>query len=253
MTKPLQASTFLVLAFAAVALSGCGGGPSFVMRNEFIGFTPEQRVEMENRVHNAYRIQEGDLLQVRFAYQKELNQDGVIVLADGAVNLIGVDRIVLAGRTMSEADSLVTLAYSREYRDPDLSIIMQETAGRRVYVLGQVRSPGLYRLPSGGTDVIGAVSMAAGFTDDAARDGTLIVRVTPEGYQVQEVDLDTFGSSQFGGIAALQLESYDVVYVPRTRAGDLAYFAKTILSSIGYATRVAYDLKVISDGTLGRY
>ncbi len=253
MTKPLQASTFLVLALAAVALSGCGGGPSFVMRNEFIGFTPEQRVEMENRVHNAYRIQEGDLLQVRFAYQKELNQDGVIVLADGAVNLIGVDRIVLAGRTMSEADSLVTLAYSREYRDPDLSIIMQETQGRRVYVLGQVRNPGLYRLPTGGTDVIGAVTLAAGFTDDAARDGTLIVRVTPEGYQVQEVDLDTFGSSQFGGIAALQLESYDVVYVPRTRAGDLAYFAKTILGSIGYATRVAYDLKVISGGALGRY
>jgi hypothetical protein len=49
MTKPLQASTFLVLALAAVAMSGCGGGPSFVMRNEFIGFTPEQRVEMENR------------------------------------------------------------------------------------------------------------------------------------------------------------------------------------------------------------
>jgi protein involved in polysaccharide export with SLBB domain len=253
MTKPLQASTFLVLALAAVAMSGCGGGPSFVMRNEFIGFTPEQRVEMENRVHDAYRIQEGDLLQVRFAYQKELNQDGVIVLADGAVNLIGVDRIVLAGRTMSEADSLVTLAYSREYRDPDLSIIMQETQGRRVYVLGQVRSPGLYRLPTGGTDVIGAVSLAAGFTDDAARDGTLIVRVTPEGYQVQEVDLDTFGSSQFGGIAALQLESYDVVYVPRSRAGNLAYFAKTILGSIGYATRVAYDLKYISDGALGRY
>jgi polysaccharide export outer membrane protein len=190
---------------------------------------------------------------VRFAYQKELNQDGVIVLADGAVNLIGVDRIVLAGRTMSEADSLVTLAYSREYRDPDLSIIMQETQGRRVYVLGQVRSPGLYKLPTGGTDVIGAVSLAAGFTDDAARDGTLIVRVTPEGYQVQEVDLDTFGSSQFGGIAALQLESYDVVYVPRSRAGNLAYFAKTILGSIGYATRVAYDLKYISDGALGRY
>jgi protein involved in polysaccharide export with SLBB domain len=253
MTKPLQASTFLVLALAAVAMSGCGGGPSFVMRNEFIGFTPEQRVEMENRVHDAYRIQEGDLLQVRFAYQKELNQDGVIVLADGAVNLIGVDRIVLAGRTMSEADSLVTLAYSREYRDPDLSIIMQETQGRRVYVLGQVRSPGLYKLPTGGTDVIGAVSLAAGFTDDAARDGTLIVRVTPEGYQVQEVDLDTFGSSQFGGIAALQLESYDVVYVPRSRAGNLAYFAKTILGSIGNATRVAYDLKYISGGALGRY
>lgn len=253
MTKQQLAVKSAFLAGIMALMAGCGGGPSFVMRNEFISFSPEQHVEMEHRIHGEYRIQEGDLLQLRFAYQKELNQDTIIVLSDGSVNLIGVDRIVLAGKTMSEADSLITLAYSREYRDPDLSIIMQETLGRRVYVLGQVRNPGLYRLPVGGSDLMGAVSVAAGFTDDAAKDGTLIVRVMPEGYQITEVDLDSFGSTQFGDIASFKLEPYDIVYVPRNRSGNLAYFAKTVLSSIGYATRVAYDLKYISGGALGRY
>lgn len=249
----IRATFAFLVVLAALAVSGCGGGPSYVMRSEFIGFTPEQQVEIQARAHNAYRIQEGDLLQVRFAYEKDLNQDGIVVLADGSINLVGVDRIVLAGRTVSEADSLVTLAYSKEYRDPDLSIIIQETQGRRVYVLGQVRNPGMYRVPSGGSEIMGVITLAAGFTDDAARDGTLIVRVAPDGYQVQEINLDEFGKGSFGGIATLYLQPYDIVYVPRTRAGDLAYFAKTILSSIGYATRIVYDLKFISNGALGRY
>lgn len=238
---------------SAAAIAGCGGGPAFVMRSEFIDFTPEQQVEMQARRHSAYRIQEGDILAVRFAYEKNLDQEGVIVLPDGSVNLVGVDRIPVAGLTVSEADSLLTLAYSREYRDPDLSILFQETTGRRVYVLGEVRNPGLYRLPIGGADVMSAVSLAAGFSDNAARDGTLVVRVTPTGYQVQEVNLDQFATAQFGGIAALQLQSYDIVYVPRSRAGDLAYFARTVLQSIGNATRIVYDLKFITDESLGRY
>lgn len=247
----------MVGAFSLVSLipflAGCGGGPAYVMRSEFISFTPEQQVELRSRDHTAYRIQEGDILQLRFAYEPNLNQDGIVVLPDGSVNLIGVDRIPLAGRTVSEADSLLTLAYSREYREPDLSILFQETAGRRVYVMGEVRNPGLYRLPMGGTDIMSAVTLSGGFSENAARDGTLVMRMAESGYQIHEVNLDKFATPQFGGIAALQLQSYDIVYVPRSRAGNLAYFARTVLQSLGTATRILYDLKFISDESLGRY
>ncbi|MBK7048544.1 MAG: SLBB domain-containing protein [bacterium] len=57
-------------------------------------------------------------------------------------------------------------------------MMIQETQGRRVYVLGEVRTPGFYKLPMGGTDVMSAIALASGFTDDAARDGTIIVRIT---------------------------------------------------------------------------
>jgi polysaccharide export outer membrane protein len=236
-----------VLALAVLA--GCGGPRMIASRSEFIPFTAEQKVENEAHVTRAYRIQEGDLLKVHFAYQKELNQDGVVVLSDGSINLLGIDRVRVAGLSVAEADSIITLRYAKEYREPALSVMIQETSGRRVYVMGEVRNPGFYRLPTGGMDVLGAIGMASGFSEDAVRDGTIIARMTRDGYQVREVNLKDFSSSDFVAGATAPLESYDIVYVPRNRVGDLAYFSKTVLSTIGSVTRVLYDLTYIVNGT----
>lgn len=250
-------SRFLLMGVAAfltlTVLAGCGGGPAYLARNEFVPFTPEQKTGLEAEALHAYRIQEGDVLKVYFAYEPKLNQDFVHVLSDGSVSLVGIDPIRLSGLTISEADSALTQAYSKEYREPALSVMIQETQGRRVYVLGQVRSPGLYKVPQSGVDIMNAVTMAGGFTDDAARKGTLIVRVTSEGYQVHEVNLESFGEAQFVQLATIPLQTYDIVYVPRTRVGDFNYFARTVLAGIMSVTRIVYDLRYITSSTLGRY
>lgn len=239
----------LVLA----GMAGCAGSGPRLPRTDFIPFTPEQKVELQSAASRAYRIQEGDVLRVRFAYEKNLDQDWVHVLSDGTVNLVGVDTIHLAGLTMSEADSVLTLAYSREYREPALSVIMQDTQGRKVYVLGQVRDPGLYKVPEQGMDVLNAITMASGFTDDACRSSTCVVRVTPEGYQFQEVNLDRIGEADLASVAAVQLQPYDIIYVPRSRSGDFNYFARNVLAGIGNLTRIAYDLRYIITGRTGAY
>ena len=41
----------------------------------------------------------------------------------------------------------------------------------------------------GSVSIVGAVSLAGGFTEDAAKGSTVLVRVTPAGYLVQEIDL----------------------------------------------------------------
>jgi len=235
-----------------VALGGCGGGPSAVVRSNFIEFTPEQQEEIASRSSNEYRIQEGDILKVAFSYQSDLNQNDIVVLPDGAVSLMGVDRIAVAGLTMTEADSLVTQAYSRDYLDPNLSIIIQETQGRRVYVMGEVRNPGMHHLPAGGIDMLGAVTVAGGFADDAAKSGTVLVRVTPDGYLVQEIDMSDFTSMASAGLATIQIQPYDVIYVPRSRMGDFAYFSRTVLAGLVQITRIAADINYISGGSLQR-
>jgi len=239
----------VLLVFAA----GCGGAKSYLPRSQFIAFTPEQKVELESQVTHAYRIQEGDILKVAFAYEKNLNQEGVVVLNDGSINLVGVDRLRIVGLSLAEADSLITLAYSKEYREPALSIIMQETPGRRVYVLGKVANPGFYRVPTGGMDVMSAIAMANGFTEDASREGTLVVRLTPNGYQVQEVNLEAFGTADFAQTATVSLQSYDIVYVPRSRVGDFSYFARNVLSGLANFTRIAYDVRYITSGEVGGF
>lgn len=246
---------FMILGVALlVALGGCGGGPSTVVRSNFVEFTPDQKQEIEAGSSQEYRIQEGDVLKVAFSYEKELNQDGVLVLNDGSISLMGVDRIELAGLTLTEADTRVTQAYAKDYLEPDLSIIVQKTPGRRVYVLGEVKSPGMHELPSGGIDMLGAISVAGGFTGDAARSGSVLVRVTDDGYLVQEIDLDNFNSIAAAGLATIKIQPYDVVYVPRSRIGDFAYFSKTVIAGIAQITRIAVDINYLSGGALiGRY
>jgi len=235
-----------------VALGGCGGGPSAVVRSNFIEFTPEQKQEIETSSGHEYRIQEGDVLRVAFSYEKDLSQDRVVVLNDGAISLMGVDRLEVAGRTITEVDSLVTMAYGKEYLEPNLSIIVQETQGRRVYVMGEVRNPGMHQLPNGGIDMLGAITVSGGFTENAAKAGAVLVRVTNDGYLVQEIDMSDFTSLASAGLAAIQIQPYDVIYVPRSRIGDFAYFSKTVLAGLVQITRIASDINYITGGSVQR-
>lgn len=240
-------------AVLLVAVVGCGGGSSVGVRTEFVPFTPEQKVSLESANRRVYTIQEGDLLSVKFAYEKALDQDRVVVLSDGTVSLVGVDVVRVAGLTMAEADSVITAAYSREYREPALSVMMLETQGRKIYVMGEVNDPGQYTVPHGGVDVMSAIAMASGFKDDAARNGTVVVRVTQQGYQFQEVDLSAFGTFGFAPSSGVVLQPYDIVYVPRSRQGDFANFSRSVLSGLSYLTRMAYDVYNITNGVAGRY
>lgn len=248
-----RAATALAATCVAMSLAGCGGGKALGLRTEFVPFTQEQRTELESNRSRAYRIQEGDVLKIQFAYEKPLDQEGVIVLPDGAVTLVGIDTVRLAGLTIVEADSVLTAAYSKEYREPALSVMVQNTLGRRVYVMGEVTDPGIYTVPAGGMDVMSAIVVASGFTDDAAPDGTVIVRVTPTGYQFQEVDLGSFAKGKFAAAAIVPLQPYDIVYVPRSRSGDFAYFTRSVLSGLGGITRMAYDVANIVNKTWGGY
>ncbi len=241
---------FMILGSVLLAvLGGCAGGSSTVVRSNFVEFTPEQKQEINAGTANEYRIQEGDELLVVFPYEKELSQGDIVVLNDGSISLMGVDRLEVAGLTITEADSLVTQAYAKEYLEPNLSIIMQKTQGLRVYVMGEVRNPDMYRLPTGGIDMLGAVTVAGGFTEDAAKEGTVLVRVTNEGYLVQEIDLSDITSMASAGLATIKIQPYDVIYVPRSRIGDFAYFSQTVLYGLVQVTRVAVDIKYLAGDT----
>lgn len=241
-----------ILSVFLLSMAGCSGSRPFVSRSQFVEFTPEQQQKIDSISSTEYRLQEGDVLNLAFSYLDDLDQEGVVVLPDGSVTLLGVDRIEIAGLTIGEADRRVTEAYAQEYRDPQLSLIIRKTEGRRVYVLGQVNDPGLHQVPQGGLDILGAISVAGGFTDDAKRNNAILARVTPNGYLVQEINLDDFHQVTSSNLALIELQSYDVVYVPRTAIGDFGYFAKTVFGGLMNVTRVAADVKYLGNGNNGR-
>lgn len=234
----------------ALLVGGCGGsGPRPSTRSTFVEFSPEQKLAIQNQKASEYRIQEGDILRIAFTYEQNLSQDGVLVLHDGSISLVGVDRVVVAGLTMTQADSVITKAYAKEYREPDLSVLMFKSKGQQVYVLGEVRNPGFYDVPTEGLGIVGAIAMAGGFNENAAADGTALVRITPEGYLCQEVNLGDIGDVSSFELATVQLQAYDVVYVPRSRQGDFMAFSRSVLAGVVNITRIAADIRYLTGGS----
>jgi len=237
---------------ALLVLAGCAGAPRPVVRESFVEFTPEQLREIDAGQQYEYRLQPMDLLKIAFADEKQLSPDPVRILPDGAITVVGLDRMVVAGLTVNQADSLITAAYARQYRNPSISVVVMETLGRRLYVMGEVRNPGMIRMPEGGLGPLAAISLAGGFTEDAEPASAVLVRVTEKGYLAKELDLAHFQDVSSSPLATVQILPYDVIYVPRSRIGNFAYFARSVLTGLVQITRLAADAKYVVGGA-GRY
>ena len=242
--RQLTAALLLGLA-ALVPLAGCAGTSSPVSREQFVAYSAQQKADLAKAEAAPYCLQRGDIIGLDFLYQDELDQERILVLPDGSVQLAGVDRVVAAGRTIAQLDSTLTELYAKNYLNPELSIVVREIAQRQVYVLGEVEKPGLVEVPPGGIDLVSAITVAGGFTQHAKKSAAVLVRTTPEGYLCQEVNLDSFHHANAGPLALVHLQSYDVVYVPRSRIGDFAYFTSTVLRGLLDMTGVALNASIV--------
>jgi polysaccharide export outer membrane protein len=86
--------------------------------------------------------------------------------------------------------------------------------GNTYFVFGEVRKPGAYQLDKD-TNVLEGITLAGGFTDKAAPGRVRVIRSTPDGQQVIQVDMnDVIKGSQRD--RAILLRENDVVVVPES-------------------------------------
>jgi polysaccharide export outer membrane protein len=223
-----------------------------MVRTQFVPFTPEQSQQIAVTTTRPYRIQAGDILKIEFSYLDQLTQTGVLVLPDGTVSLTGIDRVQLAGLTVTQADSLLTQCYARDYQSPELTVMVLESKGNQVYVVGEVTHPGLYSIPQTSIGVLGAIAAAGGFTEDASRSSTVLVRTTRDGYLCCNVDLSDPGKVSASPGAMVVLEPYDIVYVSRSRIADIGYFSRNVLTGVLNMAQVFAQGRYVITGTYYR-
>jgi protein involved in polysaccharide export with SLBB domain len=243
--RGLTAVSLLLL----VAASGCSLGRGAAPLTTVVQpFSQEDRLLREQAASEArYRLRSGDVLRVDFKYEDGLDQSDLLVLPDGSLSMGGIDPFPVRGRTIQEVDDILTEFFSAEYRNADLSVIMQKLGPLEVYVLGEVRKPGLLTLPEGGRGVLQAVAAAGGFSTDAASGETVVIRVTQEGFQYNHLDLRHLEKRHDLGVSVLDLQPYDIIYVPRSAIGDLAYFTKNVLSSVLDFSELYWDIYALSN------
>lgn len=171
-----------------------------------------------------YVVGPQDVLAITVWDQADLNNK-FTVEADGSFNFPMIGRVQAGGLTLRQIEAELKKRLSDGYfKNPQLTVAIDTYRSQRVFILGEVRTPGTYVL-SGNMSLVEALSRA-GSTNAAASHEAVIVRA-PEGKQgagptlpdqaeareVVRVELKALQSGDQSQNVALR--DGDTVYVPR--------------------------------------
>ncbi len=121
-----------------------------------------------------YIIGPEDVLHIHVWKEDALSRT-IPVRVDGKISLPLIDDIQAAGLTPLELKEVINEKLTKFISNPTASVIVVEMNSFKVFVSGQIRAPGVYRLRSE-TTLVQLISMAGGFTEWADQKGILILR-----------------------------------------------------------------------------
>lgn len=209
----------VLFGWAAMGVAGCEQ-PSVRVSLAESPFNPDQP--------DKYMVYPGDLLLVRFPTDPNLDQQ-VRIRSDGKITVPHVGDVVAAQRSPEEVAAEVKEKLSGVLRQPEVTVIVMEETGRRIYVGGQVQNPGAMALNPHQT-LLQAVFEAGGVTGTAHKGDVLILRHrVGEATYVLEADLDRILARQEPDI---RLEPYDIIHVPETIIAQVDRFVEQYVNLI---------------------
>ena len=208
-----------ILIAAALVLQGCAIAPGMTMQEP--GELPEgkvvrvetltmdllNRLEAQHRTEvrelaeefavrrEEYMIGPGDVVQVTVWDHPELTipagsfrdaeTSGQQVGEDGYMFYPYVGMVKAAGMNVAALRDVLTDRLSRYIQDPQLDVRVVDYRSKRVYVVGEVRKPGVLKLDDLPMTIADAISLSGGLTPTAWKSG---VNVSRNG-KVYEIDL----------------------------------------------------------------
>jgi polysaccharide export outer membrane protein len=156
-----------------------------------------------------YVIGPEDTLYVHVWKEETLSRT-VPVRIDGKISLPLIDEIQAAGLTPLQLKENLIKRF-RDFVDiPNVSVIVMEANSFKVFVSGQVKTPGVVRLRSE-TSILQLVPMVGGFTDWANEKKILVIR--KEGGQEKRITIN-YKRIVSGKDPNFVLRSGDTIIVP---------------------------------------
>ena len=133
-------------------------------------------------VPTEYVIGAQDVLGINFWRDADMTGD-VTVRPDGRITLPLLGDINAAGRTPEELKTAIHAAAAKLIEDPTITVIVRQINSRKVYITGQVTTPGAHVL-TGPLTVMQLISLAGGLTEFAKKKDITVMRTEPNGKQV---------------------------------------------------------------------
>ena len=161
----------------------------------------------------------GDQLDIKFFYNPELNEQ-VIVRPDGRISLQLIPEVVANGLTPAALTRHLTEQYSKDLKQPQLTVIVRAFGSQRVFVDGEVGKPGLIPI-LGEMTALQAISEAGGMKETARTGEVIVIRRGAANKPIAfVVDL----KKAHNGTDLTQdvsLAPFDIVFVPRSHIANV--------------------------------
>ena len=229
-------------------LSACDGG-----RSDYELMQSQEPVKTEARravEKIEYKIQPNDRLSVLIYQYPELtptdmNKKGLLVDSRGYISLPLIHRVKVSGYSQSGAARMLESRYKKYLTDPSLNL---EVINKRIYVLGEVKNPGVVQLDNEYMTVLQAIASAGGLTDAAQRDSVFIVNQDGhKNMRLRKVDLTSFSALQ---ATNLTIKPNDIIYVQPNKWKSYRVASEDFTSPFVTIAKIAapfVTLKYLSD------
>lgn len=130
-------------------------------------------------VTETYIIGPEDVLEITVWRNADLSKV-VTVRPDGKVSLPLIGDVEAVGKSAGQLAELIASRLKEYKENPQVSIVVQQVNSYAIYVLGEIARPGKFPLKSK-TTLLQAITLAGGFTPNAARNKLVVFRFGDKG------------------------------------------------------------------------
>lgn len=188
-----------------------------------------KEVKKQEVVKDRYVIGPNDILNINVWENPDLTGN-VKIRPDGMISFPLIDEFKVSGMTIDGVDKFLTERLKEFIRYPDVSVSLESIGGRKVIILGEIRSPGVVQLADAHT-LLEAIALAGGATKNAVLRSVLVIKGGLENPTPQRVNLARYLKKP-NTLDNIILEARDIVYIPETFLSDLSYTMSQILAPL---------------------
>jgi polysaccharide biosynthesis/export protein len=186
-----------------------------------------------------FTVGPGDVIEITVWRHDDLNRK-LQIDPNGKIHYPLLGEVEAAGNSVNVLRDSIEEGLRQYYVKPVVSVTVGSVQSQRIFVLGEVKNPGLFPLDKP-TSVLEAIARSGGFTLDAKKENVFLVR---GGLDAPEpVKLDLQSTVEMGNVKEnIALQQGDIIYVPATRIANVSRFFRylqSILIPVALLTRGA--------------
>ncbi len=187
-------------------------------------YNKQQKNTHYHNVRFEYKIAAHDRVQITIYNHPELSTnsktginttEGILVDGSGNIHLPLIGSVHVGGLTQPQASRKIQSLYGKYLKKSSAHL---EVLNKKAYVVGEVKYPGVVKLPNEQMTLLEAIASVRGFGNYANKEKIVIMRRSGQGTKVEVVDLTDLHSLSY---TTMMIRPNDIIYVTSTRMKDI--------------------------------